>query len=63
VTARKLLTKGMSIKHTAAMKRTTLWLTEAQIEKLNQISKKTGLGTSELIRRFVDEARAKKENK
>jgi hypothetical protein len=53
----------MSIKHTAAMKRTTLWLTEAQIEKLNQISRRTGLGISELIRRFVDEALAKKENK
>jgi predicted DNA-binding protein len=45
------------------MKRTTLWLTEAQIERLVKLSKKTGLGISELIRRFIDEAIARMEGK
>jgi len=37
------------------MKRTTVWLTEAQIKKLTERSKRTGLKVAELIRRFIDE--------
>ena len=37
------------------MKRTTIWLTEVQIEKLAKLSKKTGIKTSEMVRRFVDD--------
>ena len=38
-----------------AMKRTTVWLAEAQIKKLTETSKRTGLKVAELIRRFIDE--------
>ena len=37
------------------MKRTTVWLTDAQVKKLTQTSKRTGLKVAELIRRFIDE--------
>jgi len=37
------------------MKRTTIWLTDAQIKKLTEMSKGTGLKVAELIRRFIDE--------
>jgi len=37
------------------MKRTTVWLAEAQIKKLTETSKRTGLKVAELIRRFIDE--------
>jgi Ribbon-helix-helix domain len=37
------------------MKRTTIWLTEVQIGKLAKLSKKTGIKTSEMVRRFVDD--------
>jgi predicted DNA-binding protein len=36
------------------MKRTTIWLTPAQVQGLAKVSKKTGLRQAELIRRFVD---------
>lgn len=36
------------------MKRTTVWLTEQQLQKLKQQSKKTGLAIAELVRRFID---------
>jgi hypothetical protein len=37
------------------MKRTTVFLTPAQILKLQKMSDKTGLKMSELIRRFIDD--------
>jgi len=37
------------------MKRTTVWLTDAQIKRLTEMSKRTGLNVAELIRRFIDE--------
>lgn len=37
------------------MKRTTVWLSEPQIEKLAKLAKRTGIKLSELIRRFIDE--------
>jgi len=36
------------------MKRTTLWLTKQQAQQLAKLSKKTGIGISELIRRAID---------
>lgn len=36
------------------MKRTTIWLTDSQVQKLAKISKKTGIKQAELIRRFID---------
>jgi len=36
------------------MKRTTIWLTDAQIKQLAHVSKKRGLAIAELIRRYVD---------
>jgi hypothetical protein len=41
------------------MKRTTLWLTVQQATALAAVSKKTGLGISELIRRAIDDYVAK----
>jgi predicted DNA-binding protein len=37
------------------MKRTTVWLTDAQVKALAKISKKTGMKQAELIRRYIDE--------
>lgn len=37
------------------MKRTTVWLSKQQIEKLTKLSKRTGIKVAELIRRFIDE--------
>jgi hypothetical protein len=37
------------------VKRTTLWLTVQQAAALAKISKASGLGISELIRRAIDE--------
>jgi len=37
------------------MKRTTVWLTDSQVKKLTERSKRTGLKVAELIRRFIDE--------
>lgn len=37
------------------MKRTNFYLSEIQIKKLEQLSKKTGLSMSELLRRAIDE--------
>ncbi len=37
------------------MKRSTVWLTEAQIKRLTELSRRTGLKVAELIRRFIDE--------
>jgi predicted DNA-binding protein len=42
------------------MKRTTIWLTEPQLKKLNQISKNTGMKQAELIRRLIDAGLAEK---
>lgn len=42
----------MAFRYTLAMKRTTIWLTPAQVQA--KVSKKTGLRQAELIRRFVD---------
>ena len=39
----------------AIMRRTTVWLTDAQIKKLAESSTRTGLKVAELIRRFIDE--------
>ena len=39
------------------MKRTTVWLTEQQIEWLKQKADKSGLKLSEYLRRIIDEAR------
>jgi hypothetical protein len=36
------------------MKRTTIYLTDPQIQKLAKLSKKTGMKLAELIRRFID---------
>ena len=36
------------------MRRTTVFLTPLQIQKLERLAKKTGLKQSELIRRFID---------
>ena len=36
------------------MRRTTVFLTPQQIAKLTKLAKKSGLKTSELIRRFID---------
>lgn len=45
----------MASEHTLArMKRTTVWLTEPQIAKLNRLSKREGIKAAELIRRFID---------
>ena len=50
------LDKRMSVEHTPCMmKRTTVWLSKPQIEKLVKLSKRTGIKMSELIRRFIDE--------
>jgi len=43
------------------MKRTTIWLTDAQVKALAKIAKKTGMKQAELIRRFLDEGIAAKE--
>jgi hypothetical protein len=40
---------------TQNMRRTTVWLSKQQIDRLTKLSKKTGIGMSELIRRFIDE--------
>lgn len=37
------------------MKRTQIYITERQQEILRQISKNSGLGTAELIRRAIDD--------
>ena len=44
----------MALRHTAGMKRTTIWLTDSQVAKLAKMSKKTGMKQAELIRRFID---------
>jgi hypothetical protein len=36
------------------MKRTTIWITDAQIKQLARVSKKRGIAIAELIRRYVD---------
>lgn len=38
-----------------SMKRTTVWLSDKQVEKLAKLAKQTGINMSELIRRFIDE--------
>jgi hypothetical protein len=59
-----IVDKRMSVEHTyAPMKRTTVWLTEQQIAKLNKLSKHTGLPVAELIRRFIDDGMTKKEGR
>lgn len=37
------------------MKRTTIWLSQPQREKLARLSKRMGIKVSELIRRFIDQ--------
>ena len=37
------------------MKRTSIWLADAQVKKLAGLSKRTGLKVAELIRRFIDQ--------
>ena len=41
------------------MKRTTVWLADAQVKKLAELSKRTGLKVAELIRRYIDEGLSK----
>jgi hypothetical protein len=36
------------------MKRRSFFLTEAQLKKLDRVSRKTGLAVAELIRRAID---------
>ncbi|WP_432280021.1 ribbon-helix-helix protein, CopG family [Polaromonas hydrogenivorans] len=36
------------------MKRTNIYLTEPSVEKLQELSKQTGLSVAELIRRAID---------
>jgi len=36
------------------MKRTTIWLTDSQVQKIAKISKRTGIKAAELIRRYID---------
>jgi predicted DNA-binding protein len=36
------------------MKRTTIWLTDTQVGALAQVSKKTGMQQSKIIRRCID---------
>lgn len=57
------LDKCMSVQHTQfVMRRTTVWLSKSQIEKLAKLSKRTGLKVAELIRRFIDEGLKKESN-
>ena len=55
----KLLDGRMSVRNTLYMKRTTIWLAESQIAKLNKLSKSTGIKMAELVRRFVDKGLSK----
>jgi DNA-binding MarR family transcriptional regulator len=45
----------------AYMKRTTIWLTEQQLKRLADRSKKTGIKVAELIRRLIDDGLVKRE--
>jgi Ribbon-helix-helix domain len=40
------------------MKRTTVWLTKQQANKLKKQSRKTGVGVPELIRRAIDASKS-----
>jgi predicted DNA-binding protein len=44
----------MPVSYTPVMKRTCIFLTEQQLQKLEKASKKTGLKVAELVRRFID---------
>jgi predicted DNA-binding protein len=45
----------MALRHIVVdMKRTTIWLSEQQIQQLTKLSKRTGIKVAELIRRFID---------
>lgn len=46
----------MAFRHTALVKRTTIWLTDAQVKALAKVSKGMGMKQAELIRRCIDEA-------
>jgi predicted DNA-binding protein len=45
------------------MHRTNIYLSEVQMKKLKSLSKRTGLGMSEIIRRMIDEGLKKHEDK
>jgi predicted DNA-binding protein len=45
------------------MKRTSLFLTERQLERLGRLASKTGIPVAELIRRILDEYLESKESK
>ena len=56
------LDKHMSLLHTqSVMRRTTVWLSKPQIDKLAKLSKRTGIKVAELIRRFIDEGLEKRD--
>jgi len=45
----------MAFGHTLInMKRTTIWLTDAQVRKIAKASRRSGLKAAELIRRYID---------
>jgi hypothetical protein len=48
-------TTYVCLTYSFGMKRTTVWLSEQQIARLQKLSKKTGLPMAELVRRFIDE--------
>jgi hypothetical protein len=51
-----VLDTRMLLSHTLRMmKRTTVWMTTAQVAKIKKASKDTGLKVSELLRRYIDE--------
>lgn len=52
--SRSALDIRMPIGYTYHMKRTCVFLTPKQIQKLEKLAAKTGLKMSELIRRFID---------
>ena len=44
------------------MKRSTVWLTEQQIEWINERADELGIKAAEYLRRIIDEARKKEES-
>ena len=48
------LTGRMAFRHTAYMKRTTIWLTDSQVKALAKVSNDTGMKQAEIVRRCID---------
>ncbi|WP_415838235.1 ribbon-helix-helix protein, CopG family [Polaromonas hydrogenivorans] len=53
-TAKPSLYLNSILVHDECMKRTNIYLTEPSVEKLQELSKQTGLSVAELIRRAID---------